>query len=117
MSFSVIVAYLIMALLTEALTEVLVKSFIFQKVREVIFNFNVTYLTKLITCGYCSSFWLSVAVNIAAYFLSASYPSILSIVFINLLVNVLIVHRLSNMLHGSIDRYFDTRKDIRYNRN
>jgi hypothetical protein len=31
-------------------------------------------------------------------------------------VVILVVHRLSNMLHGAIDRYFDTRKDIRYNK-
>lgn len=100
-----------LAFITEAITYICVNSSIARPVRAFLVSFNYDWLTELVSCGYCSSFWVSVIVNsIYLVYISAKFS------LIKFIVIVIIVHRLSNIIHGSIDRYFDTRKDIRYNR-
>lgn len=101
----------LLALLTESITEILVKSTIFRPIRDKLFSINNRWITELITCGYCFSFWVSLLVTTVFHLMNPIEFKIL-----NFTVIVIITHRLSNIIHGSIDRYFDTRKDIRYNK-
>lgn len=109
----VIISILLISLLVETLTELLIKSSIFRPVREKIFSIGSDFLTELFSCGYCFSVWTAFAVNICLFLLNFS---LYNDSYLNLIICWLITHRISNILHGSIDRYFDTRKDIRYNR-
>lgn len=104
----------ILIILTELTTELLVKSTIFFQLRKALSE-RSKFLLELLSCGYCFSVWSSLFWCFTFYFFS-KVPSLLEPNWLNLLVIWLIVHRGSNLFHGLIDRYFDTRKDIRYNR-
>lgn len=101
---------LIISLIVESITEMIVKSTLIRPLREALFNLHNEWITELITCGYCSAFWVALFVNIIS---TLHLPDTFNL--LNFIVMVVITHRLSNIIHGSIDRYFDTRKDIRYN--
>lgn len=107
-------ALLILLLLTELTTELIIKSTIFLPIRIYFIN-KSKFLGDLLTCGYCFSVWSSMFWCITFY-ITNNIPMLVLNSFINFVIIWLISHRLSNMLHGAIDRYFDTRKDIRYNR-
>jgi hypothetical protein len=110
-----------MIILVEAITQIIVKSFIFQVVRDYLVNKAFllgdktgSYIEELVNCGYCVSFWVAVVINLIFYAYVDLYPTIVYNVIINFFIVVLIVHRFSNIFHGSIDKYFDASKDIRY---
>jgi hypothetical protein len=103
----------VVSLLVETITELCIKSFIFKPIRAKIFSLNSEFLTELFSCGYCFSVWVALGLNLSIYLVnSAIYSNSLLI----LVIVALLSHRISNIIHGSIDRYFDTRKDIRYNK-
>jgi hypothetical protein len=107
---------ILLVILTEALTQLVVKASIFENLRNFL-SLKSKFLTELLSCGYCFSFWASLFFNLI-FFLS-DMPllkfdfGILSWL-LNLLFSVILVQRLSNYLHGVSDRFFDTAKDVRY---
>lgn len=100
-------------LIVESITEVIIKSVIFTKVRNLFIKRSV-FFEYLLTCGYCFSFWTSLFILILLICYNQE-PHILNGV-LNYFFIFFIIQRGSNMVHGAIDRYFDTRKDIRYNK-
>lgn len=98
-----------LALLTEALTEVAIKSTIFKPIRERVSKVGV-WVKELLSCGYCFSFWV-------AWFLTTlsdlRFP-LTDINVINCLLMALIVHRSSNVIHNVIDKWTDKYYDTRY---
>lgn len=100
-------------LAVEAVTEVAIKGEIFFRVRAFIIERN-EFLSQLVTCGYCFSFWISFLVCVVLE-MCDELPQIHFNFFLNFIVIWIVLQRGSNMLHGAIDKYFDTRKDIRYN--
>lgn len=108
-----IAAILVLAVLVEALTELFAKSYIFQGIRS---RLSVNSgLEILVSCGYCLSFWFSLLIT-SLSFLYGTLPYLAESAAVNFLVAWILLQRLSNFVHGAYDRYFDTRKDIRYNR-
>ena len=107
---------LLIAVLTEALTEILIKSVVVKPIRFfLISKINKEQFTYLLSCGYCFSFWVAVTLNFTS-FLLIDFPTLITYKTINYCLIVVLTHRLSNILHGAIDKYFDKRYDIRYNK-
>ena len=119
--YHTIVTLAILVVLTEALTQLGVKADVFNTVRDYLRS-KSQFLDELLICGYCFSVWVSLAVNLLLFFLGEpiiyikfSDFGVLSLL-VNFFISVILVHRFSNYLHGISDRFFDTRKDIRYNK-
>ena len=102
--------------LVESITQICIKSIITEPIRVyIIAKYPTSKLTYFITCGYCFSFWISLGLLSLSYCVS-SPPSLVSNAYINFIIILLLIHRLSNIVHGAVDKYFDKRYDIRYNR-
>jgi hypothetical protein len=86
---------------TEACTELLVKSKIFEPLRESLSQ-RSKFIKEMLSCGYCASVWVAI---FPALVISASQPwywGLAAFVFF-----VPVIHRLSNYLHNINDRWFD----------
>jgi len=99
-----ILFFILIPLSIEATTELVSKSEFFSPVREWVFNkkskkvFN--FIHSVLDCPYCLSVWVSMFSTLFFYLVLYGYlPSILLI-----LPTILIFHRLSNIIHFSIDR-------------
>lgn len=103
-------------ILTEALTELLVKSEIFQPVRNFVFFKSqepiYNFIGKVLSCGYCCSVWVAAALTFI--FTVLGFIELFGFWLLDFFVITLVLHRASNYLHGVSDRYFDTRYDNRY---
>ncbi len=100
-------------IIVEAITEVIIKSVIFNGPRN-FFIKRSEFFAYLLTCGYCFSFWATVFV-LCLLGIFEGLP-ILFDSYLNIFVLFFIIQRGSNMWHGAIDRYFSTSKDNRYSR-
>ena len=96
------IKYVLLIVFIEALTEILVESSIFSKPREAL-ALRSGFLGELIHCGYCTSVWVSASV---AWVAPLAFTSIF---LINYLLTVLILHRLSNLLHEIYSKLFGRR--------
>jgi len=96
------VTLLFAVILTELLTELVIKSVVFKPVRDRIKGLH-KYLAELFSCGYCFSLWASYGVVLLlglAYNFTGWY-------YVDLTLTGLIVHRLSNYLHNFNDKCLD----------
>lgn len=91
--------------ITEALTEIVVKSELFFPLRRYLFekgkkNKIFNWFHSLVDCGYCFSVWVGIFVSFLIFrndlFLTHSY---IDWVFMGI-----IIHRISNCFHFLIDR-------------
>lgn len=101
-------SFLAAIILTELLTELIVKSGFFKPLRTKLKGIN-NWFQELFSCGYCVSVWVSAGV---VFTIGTSYD-FTGISVVDLGLTSLIVHRLSNYLHNFndkwLDKYFDTR--------
>ena len=95
-------------ILTEALTELVVKSEIFKPVRQFVSKWN--WFRELFNCGYCLSVWMAFGV---VFLTQTSYP-LVGNHWLDLGLMALVVHRASNVLHNVIDKWTDKYYDVRY---
>jgi len=95
--------------LTEALTELAIKSEIFKPFREAISKHSV-WFKELLSCGYCFSVWAALAVILLT---EIHYP-VTGILAVDIGLTVVVVHRLSNILHNVIDKWTDKYYDMRF---
>lgn len=96
---------LLCVVVTENITEVIVKSKISFPLRSYIdkkseSNKFFGFLNELLTCGYCTSFWVSLFVTTSLFCFIDTF--IVNRVF-DFIVFVIVIHRLSNVLHFFID--------------
>ncbi len=95
-------------LLTELLTELVIKSEITRPVRDFIKS-RGSWLETLFSCGYCFSVWTAFGV---AFLLGLAY-NLTGWYWVDLTLTSLLIHRLSNYLHNFndkiLDKYYDTR--------
>ena len=108
------IAKLVLAvILTELLTELVVKSEIFKPLRKKLPNYVIPFhdwMEELLSCGYCFSVWVAAGVVILlqlVYNLTGWY-------LVDLALMSLIVHRLSNYLHNFNDKWLDKYYDAQY---
>jgi len=104
-----LIEILLCVILTELITELVIKSEIFKPIRNTLFKLG-DWFRKLFSCGYCFSVWAATGVVVLT---NTSYP-LVGNDFVNLGLMALVVHRLSNILHNSIDKYTDKYYDVRY---
>jgi hypothetical protein len=104
-----ILKFLAAVLLTEQLTELVIKSEIIRPVRDFIKS-RVSWLKTFFSCGYCFSVWAALGVVLLfglAYNLTGWY-------WVDLVITSFLIHRLSNYLHNFNDKYLDKYYDTRY---
>lgn len=99
-----LITLLFLIVVVEAITEIVVSSTIFQPLRNFILkragkSTICNFLGKLIQCGYCTSVWISL---IFAFFV----PIHLVNVYIDFIIFVFVLHRLSNFWHEFLSRWF-----------
>ena len=96
-----IILFIIAIIITEAVTEIISKSSLFEPLRKWLFKSNYKFLKfihNLLDCGFCLSVWIGTIVgNILLNF------SIVSI-WLDWFIVGLLVHKCSNVLHNLIDR-------------
>lgn len=96
------VSLLFAVVLTELLTEFVIKSVIFRPARDQIKKLGA-WFAELFSCGYCFSVWSAYGV---VFLLDLSY-NFTGWHYVNLTLTGLIVHRLSNYLHNFNDCWLD----------
>jgi hypothetical protein len=104
-----VLKFLSAVLLTELLTEFVIKSELVKPVRDFIKS-GGTWLDTLFSCGYCFSVWTALGVALLlglAYNLTGWY-------WVDLAITSFLIHRLSNYLHNFNDKYLDKYYDTRY---
>ena len=84
----------------EAAVELLVDSKFFFKLRNWTAKYNPGFLGELFSCGYCLSVWVAASI---AWFLPGEISTISVVDF---LVRLLVLHRVSNVFHELLSRYF-----------
>jgi hypothetical protein len=91
------------AVLTEALTELFVKSDFFVPIRSIFVK--IPFVKYIAVCGYCASVWMAIP---GALVLTDNDRIINDVpIFFTFLFYVLVLHRLSNYLHCFVDRWLD----------
>ena len=99
----IFVNLIIPVILTEAVTELLVKAKITEPIRAWLFDRRKTnkfckFLHELLDCGYCCSYWIGTFMSIIFI------DTILINEYVSWLLFGLIIHRMSNLWHFVIDR-------------
>ena len=103
------VTFLFAVILTELLTELVIKSAVFRPARDRIKKLGKPF-AELFSCGYCFSVWASYGVVLLlglAYDFTGGY-------YLDLALTGLVVHRLSNYLHNFVDKWLDKYYDMRF---
>lgn len=95
------VEVILLVIFIEALTEILTTSSIFEKPRMLLAR--NAFLGELIHCGYCTSVWVSLSVAWIIPFALTPY------FWLNYLLTVFVLHRLSNILHELIQKLLGRR--------
>jgi len=105
--------FVVAIILTEAITELVVKSYFFEPVRKFFFTrqeINLVYnkISYLLECGYCFSVWAGLFSSIIMFVFYNNdvfnFKYLIGQDIIVLLVLGIVIHRLSNVLHYLIDR-------------
>ncbi|KKL58014.1 hypothetical protein LCGC14_2229660 [marine sediment metagenome] len=104
-----VLKFLSAVLLTESLTELVIKSEIIKPARDFIKS-RGSWLKTLFSCGYCFSVWTAFGV---AFLLGLAY-NLTGWYWVDLTLTSLLIHRLSNYLHNFNDKYLDKYYDTRY---
>ena len=99
-----ILKILLAIVLTEAITELVVKSEIFRPLRAKIFNLGqdnkfFNWLHNLLDCGYCFSVWVGWAV---AFLFYQEYDLVSP--YVDWFIVGLFFHRTANLFHNIMDR-------------
>ena len=100
----------LIAFATEAIVELVIKSQFFAPFRKLMFKLG-PWITELFKCGYCFSVWASMGMILAVPVVVLPFSNWRGV---NLLLTLLIVHRLSNVIHNVIDKWTDKYYDLRY---
>jgi hypothetical protein len=114
---SVYLYILLCIVVTEALVELLCKSKLFLFFRNFISilsnkdnwfcKYIIGFVDKVISCGYCTSVWVSSVVTPVIIFTFCDYNVINLKDWLLIFMLLLFVHRLSNYLHMFIDKWVD----------
>lgn len=100
----ILIKFLLAIVLTEALTEVITKSEIFEPLRRNIFkrgqdNKFFNWVHRLLDCGYCFSVWSGA---FTAFLLLRDFDIVCF--GLDQFILGVVLHRLSNLFHNVIDR-------------
>lgn len=117
-----IIEFLLGIILCELITELVIKSEIFEPITNVFKtrmdkNRFLWFLGSLFSCGYCFSVWVGVFIAIIL-----NITLIDNFIFgygklgygLDLILSGLIIHRCSNILHNVIDKWTNKFYDLRF---
>ncbi len=114
---SIYICIILCVVVTEAVVELLCKSKLFLPLRTFIDNLAskdswfyaniVGFINKVISCGYCSSVWISSVVTPSIIFFFGGYEIYNYKNWLLIIVLMIFVHRVSNYLHMFIDKWVD----------
>jgi hypothetical protein len=97
---------ILLAIATEATTNIITKSTMFEPLRKWIFEKRekkvFRFVNNLIDCPYCTSVWVAMLL----FCLYGLIP------FFSMILMVLAIHRFSNIIHHIIDRLDSNRIDL-----
>jgi hypothetical protein len=91
----------------EATVEILVESKFFMSLRAWLSKVSPGFFGKLFSCGYCMSVWCGALGLIMPGSPIGMFWDHPSAVFIDAIIRVLVAHRLSNVWHELLQRWFD----------
>jgi len=97
MQIQTIIELLVLVIVTEAITNIVVDGVIFDDIRNKIFS-KGNFFSKLLSCGYCLSVWSAMLTATVCSF------RIGFTIVDSYIINVFLIHRLSNILHEVIGR-------------
>jgi hypothetical protein len=103
------VEFILAVVLTELVTELVVKSAVFRPIRERIKKLG-SWFRELFSCGYCFSFWAAYGVVLL---LQLAYD-FTGYLWVDLSLTGLVIHRLSNYLHNFDDKWLNKYYDVRF---
>lgn len=103
-----IISILLLVIFVEAITEIITTSEFFLGFRNYFAKRNPDgFITKLISCGYCTSVWVSATVAWVpvgvAHHIDVLLPLAADVV--DYFIILFILHRLSNLFHDFVSRY------------
>jgi hypothetical protein len=101
--FSIAALIALSVVFVEGATELVCKSSIFKPFRKSVSALS-PFFKELLSCGYCTSFWVATAP--AAFLAFRLAGSFVSFGFIFLFM-VVVLQRLSNFTHNISDKHFD----------
>ncbi len=114
---SIYICLILCVVVTEAIVELLCKSRLFLPLRNFIDNITskdswfckniVGFINKIISCGYCTSVWVSSVITPLVIFFSEGYEITNIKNWLLVIMLVIFVHRVSNYLHMFIDKWVD----------
>lgn len=99
---------IILIIINEALTELVSKSVFFGPLRKFLSNHKnpiLLFFGTAFQCPYCTSVHMSVFLSCITFIFIK--PVITGIVYIDVFVYLIGVHRISNLFHDTWDRYFN----------
>jgi hypothetical protein len=99
-----------LAFATEAVVQLVIKSEFFAPIRRLASKLG-PWTAELFQCGYCFSVWVALGMIsvVPAVILPVSDWRV-----VNVLLTLLVIHRLSNIMHNVIDKWTDKYYDMRY---
>lgn len=100
------IPWILAIIFVEAITEIIVQSEIFFSLRNFIARTSA-FLGNLISCGYCTSVWVSAIIGWAlpGNVLYLWMPNTTTMV-IDCILKIFVLHRISNVLHEAFSRWF-----------
>jgi len=108
---------IILSLIVEYITYMLLQADLISPLVDKVKNLNA-FFDSLLSCGYCTSFWITLLVYSGFSCLSVESLSFVSLTtfdfILNFCIGIILTHRLSNLIHGGIDKYLDKSYDKRY---
>jgi hypothetical protein len=99
-----------LALATEAVVQLVIKSEFFAPIRRLASKMG-SWTAELFQCGYCFSVWVALGMIAAV---PAAVLQVSEWRAVNVLLTLLVIHRLSNIMHNMIDKWTDKYYDMRY---
>lgn len=106
----IILSWFALAILTEAIVEIIVGSELLFTFRNFFAKINPGFLGKLFTCGYCMSVWVAsiIIVFVNPYCIVSEYLRDYQFSYIiDIIIKILILHRISNIWHEALSRWFN----------
>ena len=92
--------WVLVIIMVEAVTEIIISSEIFLGIRNW-FAKRSSFFQKLLSCGYCFSVWVAASVAWVLPGDVTTYP------YLDIIIKIFVVHRLSNVLHELFKRLFN----------
>lgn len=97
----------LISIIVEAIDEIFIESEFFASLREL--SVKSKFFASLFGCGYCLSVWVAAPFGISILFFGIHLLDLNTIFsyILNGVINVFLIHRLSNIIHEGIKRWLD----------